>query len=84
MNLKFSKSSEKFLKKCDDKLKKRLIERIKKLRENPFPSECKRVKGREEKSFRVRVGKHRILYVVFDKENFLFVSDLDKQSRVYD
>jgi mRNA interferase RelE/StbE len=84
MDVKFSKNSEKFLRRYDEKSKKRILEKIKNLAENPFPSDCKRVRGRKEKVFRVRVGNDRILYVVFNKENLLFVSDIDKRNRVYD
>jgi len=84
MDVKFSKSSEKFIKKCDEKSKKRILEKIKNLAENPFLLDCKRVRGRKEKVFRVRVGNDRILYVVFNKESPLFISDIDKRDRVYD
>ncbi len=60
------------------------MERIKLLAVNPFPQDVKRVGGRKEKVFRVRVGDYRIQYVVFYEENILLVSDADKRSRAYD
>lgn len=62
---KLSNNSKKFLKKCDDETYQRIMDKIEELKEEPFPQGCKMVKGREEKTFRVRVGKNRILYCVF-------------------
>jgi mRNA interferase RelE/StbE len=79
-----SDSSRKFLKKADKNLCERILEKIEKLAENPFPQDCKRVEGRKEKIFRVRVGKCRIMYVIFQEQNKLFISDIDKRSKAYD
>jgi mRNA-degrading endonuclease RelE of RelBE toxin-antitoxin system len=57
--------------------------RIRQLAQNPFPSDMKRVLGRKELVFRVRVGDYRILYVVFQKEKEILISDIDKRSRIY-
>jgi len=51
---------------------------------NPYPKDRKRVGGRKEKVFRVRVGGYRILYVVFNERNSLLISDIDKRETVYD
>ena len=48
--------AKRFLKKCDKNLYERLISRIKLLSNEPFPSDVKRVVGRKERVFRVRVG----------------------------
>jgi mRNA interferase RelE/StbE len=82
--LEFSSKSAKFLKKGQKDMSLRIFERIQKLSENPFPSDCKRVEGRKEKVFRVRVGNYRILYVVFHEDNKLFISEIDKRNRIYD
>ena len=84
LDLKFDKKSKKFLSRCEEELYERLIKKIKVLQENPFPSDCKRVLDRKEKTFRIRVGDYRILYCVFKKENLLFISDIDKRPRVFD
>jgi len=84
LNLKFSNKAAKFLERCDDKLYERIIEEIKKLRENPFPSGFKRVKGRKNKTFRIRIGDYRVLYVLIKKNNDLFIADIDRRPRVYD
>jgi mRNA interferase RelE/StbE len=59
------------------------MKRIRQLAQNPFPSDMKRVLGRKELVFRVRVGDYRILYVVFQKEKEILISDIDKRSRIY-
>ncbi|MBI5389917.1 type II toxin-antitoxin system RelE/ParE family toxin [Candidatus Woesearchaeota archaeon] len=61
----------------------RLSARLEKLRAEPFPSDVKRVVGRKEKLFRIRVGKHRILYTVFHEASELLVLVIDKRDSVY-
>ncbi len=84
LNVELSSYANKFLKKAEKKVAQRIIERIEKLSEDPFPKEVKRVVNREEKIFRVRVGDYRVQYVVFYDKNLLFISDIDKRSRAYD
>jgi len=81
LDLQFSSQARKFLKNLDDLNWKRITNKIKDLREKPFPQEAKRIKGRKNKTFRIRVGDFRILYIV--QENLLFISDIDKRGRVY-
>lgn len=83
LEVKFSSKSRKFLRKIDSVNWKRLVEKIESLRKDPFPSDAKRVVGRKEKTFRVRVGDYRILYVVFFDKNLLFISNIDKRPRVF-
>lgn len=75
--------SRRFLKKCEKEVNNRIIKKIKELAIEPFPTDCKRVVGREEKVFRIRVGDYRIQYVVFYDKNEILISDIDKRSRVY-
>jgi mRNA interferase RelE/StbE len=79
----FSSQAKKFLKKSDKTLAKRLIDKIKKLREDPFPSDVKRVENQKDKVFRVRVGDFRIQYSVLYKDNLIFVTSIDKRPRAY-
>ncbi len=76
--------AKRFLKRCDPQLYGRMMAEIRALEANPFPSGVKRVVGREEKVFRVRVGDYRILYVVFHEQNSILIADIDKRSKVYD
>ena len=79
----FSSQATKFLKKCDLTLTKRLIERIEKLAEDPFPTDVKRIVNRAEKIFRVRVGDYRIQYSFFYEKTLVFISGVDKRPRAY-
>ena len=81
--VKLSNRAYKFLKGINKPVYDRIIKKIEKLSEDPFSTDVKRVIGREEKAFRVRVGGYRILYVVyFDKETILIVN-IDKRSKAY-
>ena len=81
--VKLSNRAYKFLKGINRPIYDRIIKKIEKLSEDPFSPDAKRVIGREEKAFRVRVGDYRILYVVyFDKETILIVN-IDKRSKAY-
>ena len=44
--------------------RKRIIEAVRKLRSNPRPTGCKKLKGREE--YRIRVGQYRVIYEIKD------------------
>ena len=80
----FSMRASKEIKKLDNQMKSRILEKVDKLEQNPFPQEVERVEDFEgEKVFRVRVGDFRILYVVRYNPPKLIVIKVDKRSRVY-
>lgn len=84
-SVRFEKPAEKYIEKLKDKiLVKRLLNKIEKLKENPFPSGAVRVgEYKEEKVFRVRVGYYRILcYVEYDK-SLIVIANIDKRPRAY-
>ena len=83
LDLKFSKRSQRFLDNLDKKEWIRIIDKIEQLRINPFPQDIKRVQGKRDKVFRIRVGYHRIQYVVISKNNLLFIAKIDKRPRAY-
>ena len=68
----------------DHHLKERIENRLKKLAENPVPSDAKFV-GRDEgeKIFRYRIGDYRALYKVKEDMKIVLVAKIDKRSRVY-
>ena len=82
-DVELSNSSKRFLKKCDRQIRDRILDKIEKLRIDPFPSDARRVEGRKEKTFRVKVGDYRILYCVYFELNKILVTDIDKRPRVY-
>ena len=82
--MEFGSDAVKFLKKSEKEIAERIFDRIEKLKVEPFPSGVKRVVGKKEKIFRIRVGDYRIQYSVFYDKNIIFVSDIDKRERAYD
>jgi len=79
----FGSEAKRFLKKADKEIARRIIERIEKLKIEPFPSDIKRVVGKKDKIFRVRVGGYRIQYSIIYEKNQIFISDIDKRERAY-
>ncbi len=76
--------AKRFLKKCEKELYQRLRNKIRELEKNPFPPEVESIKGTKgRKSFRVRVGSHRIKYVVYYDKKEILIFDIDKRERVY-
>ena len=80
----FGSGATKFLKKLEKKTAERIIGRIEKLKIEPFPSDVKRVVGKKDKIFRVRIGDYRIQYSVFYDRKLIFITDIDKRERAYD
>ncbi len=81
----FSFQSAKSIEKTEPIMKARIKEKIDALEQNPFPHEVERVEGCQgEKLFRVKVGNHRILYIVRYNPNKIIIVKVDKRSRVYD
>jgi len=78
-----SSHTQKFLKKSDKQLYQRLMKKIKDLSNDSFPSDSKRVVGRKDKVFRIRVGDYRIEYVVYYEANEVLIADIDKRERIY-
>ena len=83
-SVEFGSEAKRFLKKADKELARRIVEKIEKLKIEPFPADVKRVVGKKDKIFRVRVGDYRIQYSVFYGKNTIFISDIDKKERAYD
>ena len=84
LRIELGNPAKRFLKKCDKNLYERLISEIKLLSNNSFPQDVKRVVGRKEKVFRVRIGDYRITYIVVYEQNIILIADIDKRSKIYD
>ena len=83
-SVEFGSDAKRFLKKSDKELIRRIIERIEKLKIEPFPSDVMRVVGKKDKIFRIRVGNYRIQYSIFYEKNIIFITDINKRERAYD
>lgn len=82
--IKFENQAKKFLSKCDDVLYKRIKNKLSSLMIIPVPSDAKRMQGHQEPTFRIRVGKHRIIYRVNYETGLIVVVKIDKRDKVYD
>jgi len=80
----FKKETIRFLEKLDKDTSSRIFKKIKSMRTNPFPQGTKIVVGHKEKTFRLRVGKYRILYVTDFKRKTVIIIKIDKRESVYD
>ena len=76
-----SRQAKKTLEKLDEDTRKRIIEKLKLLAENPFILPYKKIKGREN-TYRIRIGDYRVIYSVRGQE--IRILKIDKRERVYD
>ena len=60
---------------------KRIIERIQKLADDPYPVDAVRLKGRAE--WRIRQGDYRILYIVEEQVVTVFIVKIGHRREVY-
>lgn len=83
-SLEFSKKAKIFLKKSDEQISTRILDRLENLKENPVPKDSKFI-GREDgdKIFRYRIGDYRALYLVDKNKGCILVLKIDKRPRVY-
>ena len=79
----FSTRASKYLKKFTKTTQTRITEKLESLSRDPYPSDMRKIMGRKEKLFRIRVGNYRILYEVYEEEQTLLIINIDKRSRVY-
>ena len=59
----------------------KIVKRIEKLAEDPFPENATRLKGREE--WRIRQGDYRILYIVEQDVVTVFVVKVGHRREIY-
>lgn len=75
----------KFLDKLPEKERKRCVNALRMLREDPFSSrssaDIKKLKGRDKTLYRLRVGDYRFEYFV--EENTVYVIDAFRRERGY-
>lgn len=81
MNIFLSSKADKQLKKLPPKMYEVIIDKIKLLASNPFPSGSKKLINREGR--RVRVGDYRILYTVDSKKRELTILSVTHRKEAY-
>lgn len=75
-------SAERQLKACTPATQKRLVKRMKDLRDNPRPQGVKKLAG-EDDLYRIREGDYRIIYTIRDKEMIVLVVKIGDRKEVY-
>ena len=77
-----SKKAQKQLDKLSDNIAEPILDAIAGLEENPLPSGCKKLKGRE--GYRIRIGNYRIIYDIFDNELIVDIITLGHRKDIYE
>lgn len=77
-----ARDSEKFIRKQNKSLQKKLVAVLRKLAENPYPPSAKKLKGLNE-LYRVRVGNYRIVYHVQNKRLVVLVLRIAHRKDIY-
>lgn len=82
--VKFSSEAEKAIKKLDQPTAKRIITALDQLSEDPhYGPNIKKMKGKEDKIYRLRVGNYRIIYEIVDNELIVFVVRIGPRGDIY-
>jgi len=74
--------TERQLKTFTPSVQKRLVRRLKTLRENPRPQGVKKLAG-EENLYRIREGHYRLIYTIGDKELIVLVVKIGDRKEIY-
>jgi mRNA interferase RelE/StbE len=61
--------------------RRRIVERISKLAENPRPPGCEKLSGQDK--YRIRQGRYRILYSIKDQDLVVYVVKVAHRKDVY-
>ena len=74
--------AERQLKALTAPVQKRLVKRLKSLRENPRPDGVKKLTAKGD-LYRIREGDYRIIYAIQDKELIILVVKIGDRKEVY-
>ena len=66
------------------KTNRQLVKAIDDLSINPSPVGCKKLKGKTNQIWRIRVGDYRILYVIEDKIKIVEIRKIGHRKEIYD
>lgn len=81
--IKLGRQAEKFLRICEKNVFDQIVSKLKGLMNNPTPHDVKRLIGYDKPTFRIRIGKHRILYRINYESKLVIIVKIDKRSKVY-
>ena len=77
-----SKKAQKQLDKLPDNIAEPIFEAISLLENEPRPSGCKKLQGRD--GFRIRIGNYRVIYEINDNELVIDVITLGHRKDIYE
>lgn len=75
------KSVQKGLDRLPDNVAERILCRLAEIESNPRPADVKKLKGRD--AWRIRVGDHRVIYEIHDRELQILVITVGHRREVY-
>jgi len=79
--VRIEKQTSKALEKIDVVIRKRIVEVIRSLADNPRPPGSKKMKNRE--GWRVRIGDYRVIYGIDDERSLVSVAKIGHRREVY-
>lgn len=74
--------AERQLKALTEPVQKRIVKRLRTLKENPRPQGVKKLAG-EEELYRIREGDYRIIYTIQDKQLTVLVVKIGDRKEIY-
>ena len=82
--LNFDKQVKKFIEKQDKPTKQRFKKAFLDLAKNPYPNDdLKKKKLTNTNKFRLRIGKYRFIYEVFEDRLLIFIEKADSRGDIY-
>jgi mRNA interferase RelE/StbE len=81
-HIEFTRPAQKEFAKLDPVVKQRISDAVVELEKNPRPSGCVALKGYKS-TYRIRIGKFRVIYEVQDKVLLILVIRIAKREDVY-
>jgi mRNA interferase RelE/StbE len=81
-SINFDKNAKDFLKKLKRGEQEYIIERIEKLKDNPYLG--KRLAGNLFGLWRLRIDKYRVLYKIIEEKVLIIILDIGHRKNVYD
>lgn len=83
LRVELSRRAFKTLERVDARTRKRILEKLKEIRENPFPRGYKKIRG-ETDVYRLRIGAMRVLYKILWDEEVVLIFKVEHRRRVYE
>ena len=80
----FKASAKKELYDLPDKILKKILPAIEGLTSNPRPVGVKKLKGKGENLWRIRVGDYRVIYLIDDFVHVVNIRKIGNRKEVYD